>query len=128
MTETQARPRYEPKVDHMPIEAIDHVAFWVGNAKQAAYFYEHALGFEQIAYAGPETGMRGLASYVMRQGQMTLLFTSGLSPDTTIAKFCHEHGDGVRRIALRVPDARAAFDEAVKRGAVPAEGAAGGPR
>jgi 4-hydroxyphenylpyruvate dioxygenase len=118
---TQTAPRYEAKVDHMPIEAIDHIAFWVGNAKQAAHFYTTAMGFEQVAYAGPETGMRGLASYVLRQGQITILLTSGMGPEDAITKFCHEHGDGVRRIALRVPDARAAFSGAVARGATPVE-------
>jgi 4-hydroxyphenylpyruvate dioxygenase len=118
---TQTAPRYEAKVDHMPIEAIDHIAFWVGNAKQAAQFYRTALGFEQIAYAGPETGMRGFASYVLRQGQITFLLTSGMGPEDPITKFCHEHGDGVRRIALRVPDLEAAFAEAVRRGANPVE-------
>jgi 4-hydroxyphenylpyruvate dioxygenase len=79
------------------------------------------MGFEQIAYAGPETGMRGLASYVLRQGQITFLFTSGMGPEDPITRFCHEHGDGVRRIALRVPDVEAAFGEAVRRGATPVE-------
>jgi 4-hydroxyphenylpyruvate dioxygenase len=118
---TQTAPKYEAKVDHMPIEAIDHIAFWVGNAKQAAHFYRTALGFEQVAYAGPETGMRGLASYVLRQGQITFLLTSGMGPEDPITKFCLEHGDGVRRIALRVPDLEAAFAEAVRRGAKPVE-------
>jgi 4-hydroxyphenylpyruvate dioxygenase len=118
---TQTAPRYEAKVDHMPIEAIDHIALWVGNAKQAAHFYTTAMGFEQIAYAGPETGMRGLASYVLRQGQITILLTSGMGPEDAITRFCHEHGDGVRRIALRVPDAQAAFSGAVERGATPVE-------
>jgi 4-hydroxyphenylpyruvate dioxygenase len=118
---TQTAPRYEARVDHMPIEAIDHVAFWVGNAKQAANFYRTALGLELIAYAGPETGMRGFASNVLRQGQITFLLTSGMGPEDPITKFCHEHGDGVRRIALRVPDLEAAFAEAVKRGATPVE-------
>jgi 4-hydroxyphenylpyruvate dioxygenase len=118
---TQTAPRYEAKVDHMPIEAIDHIALWVGNAKQAAHFYTTAMGFEQIAYAGPETGMRGLASYVLRQGQITILLTSGMGPEDAITRFCHEHGDGVRRIALRVPDAQAAFRGAVERGATPVE-------
>jgi 4-hydroxyphenylpyruvate dioxygenase len=118
---TQTAPRYEAKVDHMPIEAIDHIAFWVGNAKQAAHFYRTAMGFEQIAYAGPETGMRGLASYVLRQGQITFLVTCGMGPEDPITRFCHEHGDGVRRIALRVPDVEAAFAEAVRRGATAVE-------
>jgi 4-hydroxyphenylpyruvate dioxygenase len=118
---TQTAPKYEATTDHMPIEAIDHVALWVGNAKQAAHFYRTAMGFETVAYAGPETGMRGLASYVLRQGQITLLLTSGMGPDDPITQFCHQHGDGVRRVSLRVPDVQAAFDEAVKRGGVPLE-------
>ncbi|MFY9615481.1 MAG: 4-hydroxyphenylpyruvate dioxygenase [Candidatus Dormiibacterota bacterium] len=114
MTETQT---LEPKVDHMPIEAVDHVTLWVGNARQAAHYYQSALGFDVVAYGGPETGIKTLASYVLRQGQVTLLVTSGLDPDSPICRFCLEHGDGVRVIALRVPDAKKAFEEAVRRGA-----------
>src|SRR5258708_31952268 len=118
---TQTAPRYEARVDHMPIEAIDHIAFWVGNAKQAANFYQTAMGFDLVAYAGPETGMRGFASYVLRQGQITFLLTSGMGPEDAITRFAHEHGDGVRRISLRVPDVQAALAEAVSRGATPVE-------
>jgi len=118
---TQTAPRYEARVDHMPIEAIDHIAFWVGNAKQAAHFYQTAMGFDLVAYAGPETGMRGFASYVLRQGQMTFLLTSGMGPEDAITRFAHQHGDGVRRVSLRVPDVAAAFAEAVSRGATPVE-------
>src|SRR3984893_6376131 len=100
----------------MPIEAIDHIAFWVGNAKQAAHFYCTALGFEVIAYSGPGTGMRGFPSYVLRQGQMTFLLTSGMAPEDPITQFAHQHGDGVRRVSLRVPDVEAAYAEALKRG------------
>src|SRR5260370_36947612 len=118
---TQTAPRYEARVDHMPIEAIDHIAFWVGNAKQAAHFYQTAMGFDLVAYAGPETGMRGFASYVLRQGHMTFLLTSGMGPEDAITRFAHQHGDGVRRVSLRVPDVQAAFDEAVSRGATAVE-------
>ena len=90
----------------MPVEAIDHVALWVGNARQAAYFYEQALGFKQVAYAGPETGVRHSASYVMRQGLVTFVISSGLAPDSPVADFAHRHGDGVKTVALRVPDAK----------------------
>src|SRR5205823_4838196 len=99
------------------IEAVDHVALWAGNAKQAAHYYRSAFGFAQIAYAGPETGVRDSCTYVLRQGQVTLTVSSGLSPDSPIVQFCARHGDGVRRVALRVPDCRSAFTEAVKRGA-----------
>ena len=119
MTITES-PRYEPKVDHMPIQAVDHLELCVGNAKQAAFFYEHALGFQPIAYAGLETGSRESTSYVLAQGEVRLVIRNGTTPDSPIARFCNTHGDGVRRVMLRVPDARAAFDEAVKRGAEPA--------
>jgi len=119
MTETQVRPRYEPKVDHMPIQAIDHVELWVGNALQAAYFYEHALGFERVAYAGLETGQRHHTSHVLVQGEIRLVITGALGPDGPITEFVHAHGDGVKRVALRVPDCAAAFKEAVARGAAP---------
>ena len=121
MTQVQDAPRYVVPDDHMPIEAVDHVALWVGNAKQAAHFYRSAMGFELVAYAGPETGMRGLASYVLRQGNITLLLTSGLSPDDPITRFAQRHGDGVRRVSLRVPDVTAAFNSAVGRGATAVE-------
>src|SRR5258708_21384825 len=110
---TQTAPRYEARVDHMPIEAIDHIAFWVGNAKQAAHFYQTAMGFDLVAYAGPETGMRGVASYVLRQGQMTFLLTSRMGPEAAINRFAHEHGDRVRRVSLRVPAVPLPFTEAV---------------
>jgi 4-hydroxyphenylpyruvate dioxygenase len=119
MTQTETPPRYQPKVDHMPIEAVDHLELWVGNARQAAYFYEHALGFTPIAYAGPETGIRDRASYVLAQGEVRLVLTTAMGPESEIAKFAFEHGDGVRRVSLRVPDCAAAFQEAVKRGAKP---------
>jgi 4-hydroxyphenylpyruvate dioxygenase len=118
---TQTQTKYEPKVDHMPIEVVDHIQIAAGNARQTAYFYEHAMGFEQLAYAGPETGVREAAFYLLGQGQVRLVVVSGLTPDSPIAQFCHKHGDGVRRVVLRVPDATAAFAEAVKRGAEPSE-------
>jgi 4-hydroxyphenylpyruvate dioxygenase len=121
MTETQARPRYEPKFDHMPIEAVDHIQIASGNAKQAAFYYQHAFGFEPLAYAGPETGVRDAAFYLLGQGQVRLVIVTAMDPDSPIARFCHLHGDGVRRVVLRVPDTTAAFKEAVSRGAAPAE-------
>ena len=90
--------------DFMPIEGWDHVELWVGNAKQAAYFYEHALGFTQTAYAGPETGVRDRASYVLDQGDIRLVVTSGLRPDSEITRFACSHGDGVKDVALQVPE------------------------
>jgi 4-hydroxyphenylpyruvate dioxygenase len=101
----------------MPIEGWDHLELWVGNAKQAAYFYEHAFGFQLTAYAGPETGVRDRASYVIEQGDIRLVLTSALRGDNEIARHVLMHGDGVKDIALGVPDATQAYREAVQRGA-----------
>jgi 4-hydroxyphenylpyruvate dioxygenase len=103
--------------DFMPLDGWDHVELWVGNAKQAAYYYELAFGFRRTAYAGPETGVRDRASYVVEQNEIRLVLTSALHPGHEIGTHAYEHGDGVKDIALRVPDARRAYEEAVKRGA-----------
>src|SRR6266508_2744284 len=103
--------------DFMPIKGWDHIELWVGNAKQAAYFYETAFGFSRVAYAGPETGIRDRASYVLEQGDVRFVLTTPLSNDHEIARFNRIHGDGVRDIAIRVPDAGEAFRVAVERGA-----------
>ncbi len=101
----------------MPLEGWDHVELWVGNAKQAAYYFEHAFGFTRHAYAGPETGIRDRASYVLRQGEVTLVLTSALTDGHEVARFATTHGDAVRDIALRVPNAEQAYAVAVERGA-----------
>ena len=101
----------------MPLQGWDHVELWVGNAKQAAYYFEHAFGFARRAYAGPETGARDRASYVLRQGEIDLVLTSALTDDHEVAHFASKHGDGVRDIALRVPNAGQAYSLAVERGA-----------
>jgi 4-hydroxyphenylpyruvate dioxygenase len=101
----------------MPLDGWDYVELWVGNAKQAAYFYEHALGFARTAYAGPETGVRDRASYVLEQGSIRFVLTSALREDHDIARHCVRHGDGVKDIALTVPDATEAYRQAVQRGA-----------
>ena len=77
----------------MPLEGWDHVELWVGNAKQAAYFYEHAFGFTPTAYAGPETGVRDRASYVLEQGEIRLVVTSGLRADSEVTQYACRHGD-----------------------------------
>jgi 4-hydroxyphenylpyruvate dioxygenase len=102
----------------MPLEGWDHLEFWVGNAKQAAYFYEHAYGFTPVAYAGPETGVRDRASYVLEQGDIRFVITSGLRGDSEVARFANAHGDGVKDVALRVPSAENAYRQAVQRGAI----------
>src|ERR671933_872981 len=103
--------------DFMPLDGWDHLEFYVGNAKQAAYFYERAFGFRCTAYAGPETGVRDRASYVLDQGEIRFVVTSGLREDSEITRFACHHGDGVKDVALRVPDAREAYRQAVQRGA-----------
>jgi 4-hydroxyphenylpyruvate dioxygenase len=101
----------------MPLLGWDHVELWVGNAKQAAYFYECAFGFTPAAYAGPETGIRDRASYVLEQGDIRFVVTSGLRADSEIVQFACRHGDGAKVIALRVPSAAEAYRQAVQRGA-----------
>jgi 4-hydroxyphenylpyruvate dioxygenase len=103
--------------DFMPLLGWDYVELWVGNAKQAAYFYEHAMGFTPTAYCGPETGVRDRASYVLEQGDIRFVVTSPLREDHEIARHHAKHGDGVKDIALTVPDAAAAYREATARGA-----------
>jgi 4-hydroxyphenylpyruvate dioxygenase len=103
--------------DFMPLEGWDHVELWVGNAKQAAFFYEHAFGFTPTAYAGPETGVRDRASYVLEQEEIRLVVTSGLRADSEIAQYACRHGDAAKTIALRVPSAAEAYRQAVQRGA-----------
>src|SRR5436305_9052403 len=103
--------------DFMPLLGWDYVELWVGNAKQSAFFYEHALGFARVAYAGPETGVRDRASYVLGQGEIRFVLTSPLRESSEITQHVARHGDGVRDIALAVPDATEAYRQAVQRGA-----------
>jgi 4-hydroxyphenylpyruvate dioxygenase len=103
--------------DFMPLDGWDHVELWVGNAKQAAFWYEHAMGFRRTAYAGPETGVRDRASYVLEQGDIRIVVTSGLREDSEVVRFCARHGDGAKDIALQVPSASDAYRTAVQRGA-----------
>ena len=104
-------------VDFLPINGTDYIEWYVGNAKQAAHFYKTAFGFQSLAYAGPETGVRDRASYVLKQGKIRLVFTTALLPQGDIACHVFEHGDGVKVVALWVDDATSAFNETVKRGA-----------
>ena len=103
------------------LRRLHHIEIVAGNARQAAYYYRHAFGFRIAAYSGLETGRRDRASYVLRQGQITLLLSTPLGPDGGDAEFLRAHGDGVRDIAFEVADADQAFDEAVRRGARPAQ-------
>src|SRR5947209_201170 len=106
-------------MDPLPLRRIDHVRFFVGNARQSAYFYRNAFGFDVIAYAGLETKMRHEAGYVLRQGHITFVLASPLGPEHPDSYRLMQHGDGVMDIALEVEDVRRAYEEAVKRGAQP---------
>jgi 4-hydroxyphenylpyruvate dioxygenase len=103
--------------DFLPLEGTDYVEFYVGNAKQAAHFYKTAFGFQSLAYAGPETGRKDAASYALRQQKLTFVFTTPLKPDNPLAQHIYTHGDGVKILALRVADARKAWQETTSRGA-----------
>lgn len=104
--------------DFLPILGWDHLELFVGNAKQSAIYYQYALGFKLIAYLGLETGSKDRASYLLQQGKIRIVLTSPLHPDNFITEHIKTHGDGVRDIALEVPDARKAYEETTKRGAV----------
>jgi 4-hydroxyphenylpyruvate dioxygenase len=106
--------------DFLPLNGTDHIEFYVGNAKQSAYFYQSAFGFHLTAYAGPETGRRDRASYVLQQDKVRLVLTTSLDPDSDISEHVRRHGDGVKVLALWVDDAEKSFEETVSRGARPA--------
>ncbi|MBK8847402.1 MAG: 4-hydroxyphenylpyruvate dioxygenase [Bacteroidetes bacterium] len=103
--------------DFLPLNGTDHIEFYVGNAKQSAYYYQHAFGFELIAYAGPETGVRDRASYVLQQGKIRFVLSTALQPEHEITRHVAQHGDGVKVLALWVDDAEKAFYETMARGA-----------
>jgi 4-hydroxyphenylpyruvate dioxygenase len=104
------------QVDFLPLEGTDYVEFYVGNAKQAAHYYMNAFGFLPLAYAGPETGIKDRASYVVRQHKLTFVLTTALRTENPIADHVYKHGDGVKVIALRVGDATSAWEETTRRG------------
>jgi len=103
--------------DFLPIRGYDHVEFYVGNAKQAAHFYDKTFGFRPVAKRGLETGSRNVASYVMEQGNVRFVFTTAYTPDHEVARHCALHGDGVKAIALEVRDVEASLRETKARGA-----------
>jgi 4-hydroxyphenylpyruvate dioxygenase len=114
-TLTQCEP--QTTQDVLQLNGTDYIEFYVGNARQAAYFYRVAMGFSLVAYAGPETGRRDCASYVLQQGKIRFVLTTPLRPDNEVAGHIHLHGDGVRDVALWVDDARLAWKETIRRGA-----------
>jgi 4-hydroxyphenylpyruvate dioxygenase len=112
-------PAVTETTDFLPINGTDYVELYVGNCKQAAHYYQTAFGFQPLAYAGLETGLKDRESYVLQQGKIRLILTSPLRGGTDISRHIDLHGDGVRVVALWVDDAVAAFNETVSRGAMP---------
>ena len=102
--------------DFLPLQGTDYVEFYVGNAKQAAHFYKTAFGFQSLAYAGPETGVKDRVSYVIRQNKLTFMLTTPLRTDNPIADHIYKHGDGVKVLALKVEDATDAWKQTTSRG------------
>lgn len=110
----------KPGTDFLPINGTDHIEFYVGNAKQSAYYYQKAWGYKMIAYSGPETGMKDKVSYVLQQDKIRIVLSTNLHPGHEIADHVKQHGDGVKVLALWVDDATSSFEETTRRGAKPA--------
>ncbi len=117
MSSTLLRPEVRASQDFLPVGGTDYLEFYVGNARQSAYFYRAAFGMSLVAWAGPETGLPDRYSYVLQQADIRFILTTPLRPDGGIADHIRLHGDGVRDIALAVPDAKLAWREATRRGA-----------
>jgi 4-hydroxyphenylpyruvate dioxygenase len=117
METTLEKPKAAMAEDFLPLNGTDHIEFYCGNAKQSAYYYQHAWGYELVAYSGPETGVRERASYVLQQGKIRLVLSSAMHPEHEISKHVLQHGDGVKVLALWVDDARKSYEETTKRGA-----------
>ena len=116
-TVAPAKKGYPPaEEDFLPLQGTDYVEFYVGNAKQAAHFYKTAFGFQSLAYAGPETGVKDRVSYVIRQNKLTFMLTTPLRKGNAIADHIAKHGDGVKMLALKVENATSAWEETTKRG------------
>jgi 4-hydroxyphenylpyruvate dioxygenase len=120
MPTTIAAPRAKKtpviEEDFLPLHGTDYIEFYVGNAKQAANFYKTAFGFQNLAYSGPETGVKDRASYAIRQNKITFVLTTPIRATNPIADHVYKHGDGVKALALRVEDATSAWNETTKRG------------
>jgi 4-hydroxyphenylpyruvate dioxygenase len=107
------------KIDFLPIKRIDHLEFYVGNAKQSSFYYQKAFGFKLTGYSGLETGSPDKCSYLLEQGKIKIVLTSPLSPEGIISEHIKKHGDGVRCIAFEVDDSEKSFIETTSRGARP---------
>jgi 4-hydroxyphenylpyruvate dioxygenase len=110
-------PQQATQPDDMPLMGIDHVEYYVGNARQAAFYYSNAFGFHITAYSGPETKVRDRASYVLEQGEARIVLTGAMGPESPISEHVLAHGDGVKDVAFRVPDAAHAYEYATGHGA-----------
>ncbi|MCL4850448.1 MAG: 4-hydroxyphenylpyruvate dioxygenase [Bryobacteraceae bacterium] len=117
MPQSLEKRNTSPGTDFLPLNGIDHLEFFTGNAKQAAHYYRTAFGMTLSAYCGPETGVRDKVSYVLESGKIRFVLTTALGPDHPAARHALLHGDGVHSIALEVEDADAAYRETVARGA-----------
>lgn len=117
MPQSLEKRNASPGTDFLPLNGIDHLEFFTGNAKQAAHYYRTAFGMSLSAYCGPETGVRDKVSYVLESGKIRFVLTTALGPDHPAARHALLHGDGVHNIALEVEDADAAYCETVARGA-----------
>ncbi len=108
---------YKEAQDFLPLNGTDYIEFYVSNAKQAAYFYQTAFGFQPVAYAGLETGLTDRESYVVQQGKIRFVLTSPLKSGTEISKHIDKHGDAIKVVALWVDDAEYSYNQTIKRGA-----------
>jgi 4-hydroxyphenylpyruvate dioxygenase len=111
------KPATNVQADFLPLQGTDYVEFYVGNAKQVAHYYMSAFGFQALAYAGPETGIKDRASYAVRQHKLTFVLTTPIRSNNEIADHIYKHGDGVKFLALKVDDAKDAWEQTTSRGA-----------
>lgn len=117
VTKSKFKDKLVDAEDFLPLLGTDHLEFYCGNAKQSAYYYQSAFGFNLVAYSGLETGNKTSTSYVLQQGKIRLVVTSPMHPDSEINDFIAKHGDGVKVLALWVDDAKKSWEETTKRGA-----------
>ena len=116
-TEYSLEKIFKDAKDFLPLLGTDYIEFYVGNAKQAAHFYKTAFGFQSLAYAGLETGLKDRVSYVLKQDKIRIVLTTALNSKSPIGEHVKKHGDGVKVIALWVDDAKKAYEETIERGA-----------
>ena len=119
MTALDPRPSSSELPAAPVLGGIDHLEWWVGNARAFTAFLASGFGFEIVAYAGPETGRRDRVSYLLQQGRIRFMVSGALDPDSPIAEHVRRHGDGVRDVCFLVDDVEAAYDAALARGALP---------